>query len=421
LCALVAVFLLSLVTACEREKSSTPLSPSIAGPIAGVTIDAPKPVAPASSAQISMDQQPVTLTVENAATNGVRSLSYVFEIGTDAALSAKLFSQTGVPPGPDGRTSLRLPQNLTADRTYYWRAKADDGANASDFSTPISFRVYTPVVIQAPVLSAPADGATLTSRRPTLAVTNAQRSGPAGTIKYLFEVATDAAFASKAISVLVTESASGQTSYNGTDDLAYATRYYWRSKASDSSHESPYSSIRNFLTPAAPVTPAPTPSPAPSTGGPVDSRIAGAPFLNNPPDIASWAQTARMTSIDFNGDSFSFDFDKRDGPGKWPEVQFGSDGSLQYTVGMCLNINGQWYCSAALQYWDGRDPSATAQIARDWFYDPIRWGPLAGHQPAPGELVAIFVVQGNVRGANSSNRERSDFVFMPFGGHYRGQ
>jgi hypothetical protein len=141
-------------------------------------------------------------------------------------------------------------------------------------------------------------------------------------------------------------------------------------------------------------------------------------FMNNPTDIASWAQTARMTSVDFHGSSLSFDFDKREGAGKWPEVQFGSDGSLQYTLGMCLNIGGQWYCSAALQYWDGRDPGATTDIAGDWFYDSHRWGPLAGHQPAPGEQVAIFVVQGNVRGANSSIRERSDFVLMPFGGSY---
>src|ERR1041384_825697 len=93
---------------CEQAKSSNPLSPSIAGPIAGVSVEAPKPVAPAPAAQIAVDQQPITLTVDNASTTGVRPLSYIFEIASDAVFTNKLFTQTGVEPGTGGKTSLRL-------------------------------------------------------------------------------------------------------------------------------------------------------------------------------------------------------------------------------------------------------------------------------------------------------------------------
>ena len=425
-----AALLVLLLVGCERAKSSNPLSPSIAGPIAGVEIGPPKPTAPQTASQIPVDQQPITLTIENATSNGVRPVSYVFEVATDAAFTKKVFTQTGVKPGADGRTSLELPQSLTAEQSYYWRVKADDGANASDYSAPVSFSIYTPVIIQAPVLHAPADGATVSSRRPTFAVIDARRTGPAGAIQYRFEVATDPAIADKVISVLVNE-ASEQTSYAASQDLSYATKYFWRVKALDPGHESPYSDVRSFSTPAAPppvtpppVTPPPAPGPAPSPGpapfGSLDPQTAI--FLNNPPDAGFWPQTATITSVTFTASAILVDFDRRQGPGKWPESRLGTDGGVQYTLGMCFQLGGQWYCSAAIQFWDGRDLEASgypSRIADDWYYDPVRWGPMAGHQPAPGELVAIWVGQGNLRNSGNTNRERSDFVVMPFGGQYR--
>jgi len=43
------------VSACEASKSSTPLSPSVAGPIPGVTISAPKMLEPVSGQLIIAD------------------------------------------------------------------------------------------------------------------------------------------------------------------------------------------------------------------------------------------------------------------------------------------------------------------------------------------------------------------------------
>ena len=68
-----------VLAACEQEKSASPTSPSVAGPIAGVTISAPKLLQPASGAQVSFEQQPITLMVGNSTSTGVRALSYVFE------------------------------------------------------------------------------------------------------------------------------------------------------------------------------------------------------------------------------------------------------------------------------------------------------------------------------------------------------
>jgi hypothetical protein len=88
---------------------------------------------------------------------------------------------------------------------------------------------------------------------------------------------------------------------------------------------------------------------------------------------------------------------------------------------MCLQINKQWYCSAAIQFWFGRDLEAGGSmnmIGEDWFYDG-RWGPMAGYQPRIGELVGIFVGAGNLRdSANWKIEERSNVLMIPFGTNY---
>ena len=48
-------------------------------------------------------------------------------------------------------------------------------------------------------------------------------------------------------------------------------------------------------------------------------------------------------------------------------------------------------------------------------YDPVRWGPMAGYQPANGERVGFFVSAGDAR--NNGHvvvKERSNVVMVPF-------
>src|SRR6478672_5971378 len=84
---------------CEAQKSSTPLSPSVAGPIAGVSITAPKLIEPAQGFKYKESQQPIKLIVENATTTGVRPVSYMFEVATDSNFTSKVYARSGVPPG----------------------------------------------------------------------------------------------------------------------------------------------------------------------------------------------------------------------------------------------------------------------------------------------------------------------------------
>ena len=75
-CRALIVVLASLLAGCETAKTSNPLSPSVAGPIPGVTISSPKPLEPGNGWLLERPQQPLTLLVENAASNGQRPLTY---------------------------------------------------------------------------------------------------------------------------------------------------------------------------------------------------------------------------------------------------------------------------------------------------------------------------------------------------------
>src|SRR3972149_9101093 len=105
----VTIAVATLLAGCEAAKSSNPTSPSVAGPIPGVTINTPKLLEPANNWTIQSTAQPITLLIENASSNGQRAVSYLFEIATDVQFSSRIFTRDGVAPGENGRTSLRLP------------------------------------------------------------------------------------------------------------------------------------------------------------------------------------------------------------------------------------------------------------------------------------------------------------------------
>ena len=180
---------------------------------------------------------------------------------------------------------------------------------------------------------------------------------------------------------------------------------------------------RHVETPAPPPVP-PAPDPTPVIV-PVDSPLDAidlnqAIILNSPRDFASWPITTKISAISMGPGGVGVNFDKKDGPGRWPDVvPPGWSGPLQYTLGMALNINGQWYASTVVEYWHELDASGgpPSQFASNWFYDPSRWSPMTYHQPRPGELIGFFVCEGDCRnnpeGSVSPLRERSNVVLVP--------
>ena len=244
------VTLIVATTACEAAKSANPLSPAVAGPIPGVDISAPKPLEPAN-ARIPVEQQPVTLLAEIAGTTGPRPLSYVFEIAVDAAFTTKVFVAENVAPGEGGRTSVRLTDRLAPEHSYYWRVKAQDGANTGPYSATLTFDVFTRSVIESPIQTAPGINVNGQPLRPTFVVTNAVKSGPVGNLSYMFELSDTDSFANKTF--VTVDEQSGQTSLTSPQDLAYSTVYSWHVRAFDAKTIGPWSTTRAFQTIPLPV------------------------------------------------------------------------------------------------------------------------------------------------------------------------
>lgn len=260
LSALVAVLCL---IGCEAAKSANPTAPSVAGPIPGVNITAPRALEPYAGSTVTFTGEPQTLLIENAGSSGVRALSLEIDIATDPGFSQIVHHSDSVALGDGGRTLYRLPEALVAGYTYYWRIKANDGANSGPYSEAVSFSVVPPVVINAPIAVSPSGR--IGNHNPDFRVTNGAISGTSG-VGYRFEVAKDAGFTQIVSVVTMPVNGTGST-FMSLGSLPYSTTYFWRVKGSDGSKESDYSNTLSFTTQDAP---APPPVESPSVGS-VDS------------------------------------------------------------------------------------------------------------------------------------------------------
>jgi hypothetical protein len=236
----VFVFLLcSTLLAC---RSSQPTQPS-----SSASISAPEQISPAADAQIGNGDQPVTLVVRNASSQGVSSaITYTFDVATDAAFTTMVATKAGVAENAGGQTSVAIDR--LNQGTYYWRARGVAGSTTGTASGARKFVIGPAVTISTPSAISPADGAS-TTRRPTLRVSNVTSQGALGAITYKFEVSTTSAFSSVLVSVTKPEG-SGETGYIFESNLPGNTTLYWRVTALDaaSGSASSPSAVRSLKT-----------------------------------------------------------------------------------------------------------------------------------------------------------------------------
>lgn len=270
--------------ACEQAKSANPLSPDIAGPIPGVQISAPAPLEPSNGASLVGQSAAVTLVLQNPTTSGQRPLWMKLEIAADANFSQVLHQADRLAPGADGRTAYKLPEPLGPGHTYYWRAKALDGANEGPFSNIASFSVVEPVIIEAPTAIGPIGQ--LATNRPEFKVGNARVLGPVGNLIYRFEVAT-APDPAAIVSVVSVAPGGGGTTSMSLGDLPYGATFYWRAYVTDGTATSPYSAVMSFRTADTPSSPAPPTPPPPNTPPPPSGGPVGSPRRISPEEALS--------------------------------------------------------------------------------------------------------------------------------------
>jgi hypothetical protein len=405
-----ALALAASVTACQK---SSPVRPTDVGSATaadatasatdirtGVTLTTPRPISPAEGELVPYGKQPMALAVANALTTGSTALTYTFEVATDSGFGSIVFTKADI--ASSGSQASVNVDKLAGNKTYYWRARALSGSFAGPNSKPRSVKIGPEVVLQAPVLSTPAAN-DVTGPQPTLTVNNVQRSGPAGTIVYRFDVATSEAFDNIAFTGTQQERTDvAFTSLTVPTTLAEGT-YWWRAQATDTTNgvDSPISTANPFR--VQPFT------------------LSQAIPLDSPIDYRNWPETAQITALTLGPTGISIDFTKRFGAGSWPDIiPKNFTGYIEFTLGMALKIDGQWYCSAPIEFWRDRDIGGgpPQDYALNWFYEPARWAPMTYHQPAVGETIGIFVVAGDMRGTNATESvpERSNVVLVPMPG-----
>ncbi|MCB9641338.1 MAG: hypothetical protein H6727_20730, partial [Myxococcales bacterium] len=187
-----------------------------------------------------------TLELTNSTDADGDSLTYTFEVATDANFTQKVATQSVAETA--NTTMWTVSPALQENKTYYWRAQASDGTLQSPWSAVYSFSINAnndPPT--APRLSSPVDGGQVASLQPTLEVTNA--TDPEGsTLVYRFEIATDKTFQQVvARSSAVTEGSAGSTSWKVDVQLTDNTLYYWRAKATDKEGlDGPWMTVASF-------------------------------------------------------------------------------------------------------------------------------------------------------------------------------
>lgn len=154
-------------------------------------------------------------------------------------------------------------------------------------------------------------------------------------------------------------------------------------------------------------------------------------ILKGPGDIADWAETARITRVEFQqGDFFVRHTKEGKRADSWPPEHVpgwgdkdrgGSDpGDLQWTLYVVIDGGGGWVTAPCILYYPedtpslgvhrGGDGAPFSSGARNWWYQV---GGMAGRQPSAGQRIGLLAVAGGLRELDVlSVRERSNICWL---------
>ena len=199
------------------------------GPLAPTTVTGPVPVVPANGSQVAFASQPITLVAQNATVSS-GTPTYTFEVSTDSGFANKVQVKSGVAQGSNGTTSVQLDSSLSANQSYYWHVRIQNGTVTSAFSGANQFAVGSSISINPPTAVSPVNGAS-TAGWPTFTVTNATRA-VAAAIVYRFEISASSSFSPILLTGTVSETP-GQTSYTPLGQPPPSQALFWRATAID--------------------------------------------------------------------------------------------------------------------------------------------------------------------------------------------
>jgi len=206
---------------CWRVRATGTYGPSAYSQVRTFTTgnppSTPKLTAPANNALLASDAQPLFEWADS--TSAVAFDHYEFQIDTTNTFTTATTFETAAGDITDSDlTPLPLAFPVNRATTYYWRVRAwNTAGDFSGWSAPFSFRI----AYEAPVLTLPANGATLATLKPTFTWT-----AVLGATSYKIQVSTSATFVTTVVNLTV-----ASPSYIRTTNLSSKKTYYWRVQA----------------------------------------------------------------------------------------------------------------------------------------------------------------------------------------------
>jgi hypothetical protein len=156
--------------------------------------------------------------------------TYHLQVATDSAFATLVMNDSTL------TDSSKVVRSLVVNKTYYWRARARNGAGWGSFSGKYSFKTQAPLPGKVSLV-APSDGAVAN----TGAVMFTWRRGAPDERKYLLVVSTTADMHSE-----VVHDSTVQDTFKVVTTLLDGQRYYWQVTAKNGTGWGPASAIRSF-------------------------------------------------------------------------------------------------------------------------------------------------------------------------------
>ena len=185
---------------------------------------APAVFAPAVDTEVSLPE--LDLMVNNAADADGDSLTYYFELDTAATFDSADLQTSGLVSEGTGTTTWQVA-GLKDNTTYFWRVKASDGLAESPWTIGKFFVNTANEKPATPTVKNPGRQAWAGSLTPTLEV-NPVIDYDNDDLIYRFEI-----YADEALTSLVFQGETADSSWTVPAELADKSRYYWRVQAED--------------------------------------------------------------------------------------------------------------------------------------------------------------------------------------------
>jgi len=331
-----------------------------------VSFTAPTASGPSNGSSYRFNQQPITLTINNAVRSGAAVATYNVEVATNSSFATIVQTKDGIAEGAGSTTTVQI-SGLTGGATYFWRWRAVVDGVVGQPSQTLSFAVSARVILGVPDAEQPQANTEVYTATPTFTVRNGSRSGPIGSITYDFEVSTVSTFATTVAKVSGIPEGNTRTSWTPTAQLPEAS-LFWRARSVDATNGevSPYTNPVRF------------------------DRKEGIDLTKViyqlGPDMTTFEETAVITDA-YHSDGQLCIFHTR--LGLWPVTDFFDAGPiLEGNQEIFVNIGGQWYAGSADWYRPGQAcKNVDEGIAADSFVGKF---PISTWRPQPGEVFGVM-------------------------------